>query len=57
MEKWQMNKTLRQNMFRNVQTQKYKLSNLRKSKLSVQTKTELIVARQVMQSVNCALGD
>ena len=57
MEKRQMNKTLRQNMFRNVQTQKYKISNLAKLKLSVQTKIELIVVRQVMQSVNYALGD
>ena len=38
-----------------VLTQRYKVIKPAKLKLSVQTEAELMVARQVMQSVNCAL--
>ena len=48
-----MNETWKRNMFRNIQTQKCKEST-GENAVSVHTETKWLMARQVLQSVNCA---
>ena len=43
-------------IFRHIQTKKYMIRKLVKMRLSVQTKTKFVLARQVLQSANRALA-